>query len=66
MIPAVPDSLWSYCVPGFEGHLHCFLEVNVEDLALAKLVQLYSTTTKVLSVVGFEATNNPSVKRLHE
>jgi len=64
MIPAMleggrPDTLPCLC-----RHHHCLKEVDFIDILLISIVPLNSMEAELVLIVGFEAVNDSSIKRL--
>jgi hypothetical protein len=64
MVPTILEGSRTDTLPCLLCHHHCLKEVDFIDILLISSVSLNSTKTELMSIVGFEAANDPSIKRL--
>ena len=64
MIPAILEGGRTNTLPGLLCHHHCLEKVYFINILLTSIVSLNRTEAKLTLIVGFEAANNSSIKRL--
>lgn len=64
MVPATQDCRAIHLLPCLPRHKHSLKQVNLVDVAFAKLIFFDSTKAEFLPIISFEALNDPCVQRL--
>ena len=64
MVPAILEGSRTDALPCLLCHHHCLEEVDFIDILLISIVSLNSMKAELMSIVGFEAANDPSIERL--
>src|SRR5258708_39420915 len=64
MVPAILECSMTDTLPCLFCHHHCLKEADSIYIPLTSIVLLKCTEAELMSIVGFEAANDSSIKRL--